>query len=94
MPFFGPFFQQIACGAENLTETGSLECFGRARKINLVDLKKCRQSFQNIFLKIRPPPLEKILDPPLAQTDRYISYGFLLNDASYANNQAYAMNFF
>ena len=44
---------------------GAKQCFGSARKINLVDLKKKgRQNFR-IFLKIRLPPLEKILDPPL-----------------------------
>ena len=30
----------------------------------MIDLKKGRQNFR-IFLKIPPPPLEKILDPPL-----------------------------
>ena len=37
---------------------------GRAQKINLVDLKKkARQNFRFFFEN--PPPLEKILDPPL-----------------------------
>ena len=44
---------------------GAKECFVRARKINLVDLKKkkVRQNFRIFFEN--PPPLEKILDPPL-----------------------------
>ena len=42
-----------------------LQCFGRARKINLVDLKKKRSTkFWNFFWK-SAPPLEKILDPSL-----------------------------
>ena len=64
--FFGLFFQNFACGAENLAKTGSFWCFGRARKINLVGLKKRSTKLSNFFLKIRPSPLlEKILDPPL-----------------------------
>ena len=63
--FFDLFFQKIACGAENLSKTESFYCFGRARKINLIDLKKKkgRQNFRKFFEN--PPPLEKILDPPL-----------------------------
>ena len=64
--FFDLFFQ-IACGAESLAKTGSFYCFGRARNVNLIDPKKKKKVvkiFEN-FLKIRPPPLEKILDPPL-----------------------------
>ena len=39
---------------------------GRARKINLVDLKKKKKVVKILgnFFK-NPPPLEKILDPPL-----------------------------
>ena len=49
--FFDLFFQKIACGAENLSKTGSFYCFGRARKINLIDLKKKKKSskFSKIF---------------------------------------------
>ena len=62
--FFDLFFLKIACGAENLAKTGSFYCFGRARKINLIDLKKkVVKIFENFFEN--PPPLEKILDPPL-----------------------------
>ena len=43
--FFGMFFQNFACGVENLTETGSFYWFSRAQKIQLVDLKKCQQYF-------------------------------------------------
>ena len=51
------FFQKFACGAENLAKIGAKQCFGRARKINLVDLKKKEKGRQNFgkFLKIRPP---------------------------------------
>ena len=52
--FFGLFFQNFACGAENLAKIGTKQCFGRAREINLVHLKK---KVDKIF--------EKILDPPL-----------------------------
>ena len=37
-------FQNLARGAENLTEPGSVYCFARSRKINLVDLKKVANS--------------------------------------------------
>ena len=48
-----------------MAKTRSFWCFGRARKINLIDLiKRGRQGFEVFFLKI-PPPLEKILDPHL-----------------------------
>ena len=57
------FFQKFACGAEILAKIGAKQCFGKARKINLVDLKKGL----NFVLKIRPP-FEKILDPPLLYT--------------------------
>ena len=57
------FFQKFACGAENMAKTGTIYCFRRARKINLVDLKKSRQNFWSFF-KI-PNPLQKILDQPL-----------------------------
>ena len=55
-------FQKFACGAENFTKIGAKKCFGRARKINLVDLKKrSSKFFEN---PPPPPPLKKILDPP------------------------------
>ena len=59
--------QNFACGAEILAKTESLQCFERARKINLIDLKKCRQNFRNLFEKLPPPSplLEKLLDSPL-----------------------------
>ena len=40
------------------------QCFGRARKISLVNLKRSRQNFRKFF-ENQSPPLEKILDPPL-----------------------------
>ena len=52
--FFFEFFQNFACGAGNVTETVSFQCFGRAQKINLVDQKKVDSMFIN-FLKNRPP---------------------------------------
>ena len=64
---FWLFFQKFACGAENFAKIGAKQCFGRARKIDLVDLKKKKRSskFWKIFRK-SAPPLEKILDPPLS----------------------------
>ena len=62
--FFGLFFQNSACGAEILGIIGTKHCFGRARKIYLVDLKKRSTKFSKIFWK---SPLEKILDPPLPE---------------------------
>ena len=62
--FFDLFFQNLACGAASLVKMGTKQCFGRARKINLVELKKGRQNFRNFF-ENPPLPLEKILDPPL-----------------------------
>ena len=47
------FFQNFACGAGNLAKARSFHCFGKARKINLVDLKKVDKNFEN-FLKIPP----------------------------------------
>ena len=47
--FFTLFFQKLACGAENLAKVGAKQCFGRARKINLVDLKKRSSKFWKIF---------------------------------------------
>ena len=54
--FFLLFFQKFACGAENFAKIGAKQCFGRARKINLVDLKKKVVKILENFLKIRPPP--------------------------------------
>ena len=54
--FFGLFFQNFACGAENLTKIGTKQRFGRARKINWVDLKKSSTKFSKIFRKSHTPP--------------------------------------
>ena len=54
---------------------GAKHCFGRARKINLVDLKKKVVKIFEFFLKIRPPPLEKILDPPLGEGNEFSNDG-------------------
>ena len=58
------FFQNFAC---LVTKTVSFKCFGRAQKINLVELKTRSSKFSIFCLKIRSP-LEKILDPPLHYT--------------------------
>ena len=39
------FFQKFACRAENSAKIGAKQCFRRAVKINLVDLKKGRQIY-------------------------------------------------
>ena len=54
---FWLFFQKFACGAENLAKVGAKQCFGRARKNNLVDLrkKKGRQNFGKFFENPSPP---------------------------------------
>ena len=56
---------------ENLAKIGKKQCFGRARKINLVDLKINRQIFGKFFENTPPPPLEKILDPPLGEGEGF-----------------------
>ena len=56
--FFGLFFQNFACGAKNLAKIGTKPCFGRARKIYLVDLKK-----------IPPPPPSPRENPRSAPDD-------------------------
>ena len=50
--FFGLFFQNFACGAENLAKTGTKLCLGRARKINSVDLKKRSTKLLKIRFKV------------------------------------------
>ena len=64
------FFQMsdFSYTSEIFTKTGSFHCFARARKTNLVDLKKRRPNFEK-FLKIRPRPFNKNLDPPLNQIE-------------------------
>ena len=48
--FFDCFFlQKFACGAENFAKVGAKQCFGRAQKINLVDLKKRPSKFSISF---------------------------------------------
>ena len=42
-------FQKFACGADNFAKIGAKQCLGRARKINLVDLKKKSSKFWKIF---------------------------------------------
>ena len=50
-------FQKFTCGAENFAKIGAKQCFGRASKINLVDLKKKgRQNFGKFFENPSPPP--------------------------------------
>ena len=47
--------QKFAYGAENFAKIGAKQCFGRARKINLVDLKKRSSKFSKFFWKSAPP---------------------------------------
>ena len=54
--FFGLFFQNSACGAKNLAKIETKPWFGRARKINFVDLKKRSSKFSKFFWKSAPPP--------------------------------------
>ena len=57
---FWLFFQKFACGAENFSKKGAKQWSGRARKVNLVNLKKKKVvKILEIFLKIRPPPSRK-----------------------------------
>ena len=49
---FSAYFSSFACGAEQLSKIESRKI--RARKINLVDLKKSKKF--NFFSKIHPPP--------------------------------------
>ena len=64
-PFFGLFFfQNYACAAENLVKTGTKQCSGRARKINLADLKKGRQKFRKFFENQPPSPRENSRSAP------------------------------
>ena len=66
--FLSRFFKKclktafLTCFFKNLAKTGTFYCFRRARKTNLVDLKK---KVVKIIENPPPPPLEKILDPPL-----------------------------
>ena len=52
--FFGLFFNILSAAQKIGEKTGSF-LFGRARKINLVDLKKKFDKIFEVFLKIRPP---------------------------------------
>ena len=47
------FFQNFAYGGVIWAKTGSLWCFGRARKLNMVDLTQVDQILE-FFLKVRP----------------------------------------
>ena len=59
------FFQNLACGAENLDKTGTKQCLGSARNINLVDLKKRSTKFSNFFFVNVPlPPRENPRSAP------------------------------
>ena len=67
---FQPFFQNFACRAVDLARAGSLECFGRARKINFVEQnKKTIDNIFEIFLKSASPH-ENFLNPPLSIKDK------------------------
>ena len=68
------FFQNVACGAENLDTTGTKQCLGSARKINLKvdnlkvdnsELKKRSTKFSNFFLvNVRLPTRENPRSAP------------------------------
>ena len=64
-PFLACFFKILPAAQTIWPKLGQKPCFGRARKINLVDLKKNVKIFKK-FLK--SAALEKILDPPLKTT--------------------------
>ena len=49
-------FSKIWLRRKNFAKIGAKQCFERARKINLVDLKKKIVKIFECFLKIRPPP--------------------------------------
>ena len=73
------FFQNFGCGAKNLVQIGSFYCSGGAQKRNLVDLKK--KGRQMLSKKLEnppriPPPLEKIVDPPLGSRPTMICTGW------------------
>ena len=57
-------------------------------KVNLVDLKKKkgRQNFGKFFENPPPPPLEKILDPPLAQIVVFSLYSRGRGGGGFSNN--------
>ena len=67
--------------AENLAKIGAKQCFGRARKINLIDLKKkVVKIFEIFFLKSQPTP-PPLLDPPLITSRFKMQLHKCLNDS-------------
>ena len=64
----------MGSGAENLAKVGAKQCFGRARKINLVDLKKKVVKILENFLKIRPPPPR---ENPRSAPEYFLDYTIL-----------------
>ena len=83
--YFGLFFPNFACRAENLAQIGIKQCFGKSSENQFGrPKKKGRQNFQK-FLKIRPPPLEKILDPPLLSVVNPKTASRLRQDRNKAN---------
>ena len=62
---FWPVFSKFCLRLKTFDQKRSFWCFGRARKIKLIDLKKSSTRFSKFFWKSAPPHLEKILDPPL-----------------------------
>ena len=53
--FFGKLFHNFDCGAENVAETRSFQFYDRARKINLIDLKKVRLKLEWFLSRINSP---------------------------------------
>ena len=54
--FFGLFFQNFACGAENSAKTGSFKFFCESPENQLDPTKKKVDKIFEVVLKICPPP--------------------------------------
>ena len=63
---FWLFFFKFACGAESFAKIGAKKCFERARKINLVDLKKKVVKIFDFFWKSVPAPRENPRSAPVS----------------------------
>ena len=78
-PFLAYFFQKFACGAENLATIGTKQRFGRARKINLVDLKKTVDKIVPKFFENPPPPPP----PPRENPSSFFYFFFQLENTKF-----------
>ena len=77
--FFDCFFEKLPAAQQNFAKIRVKQCFGRARKIYLFDLKKKVVKILEIFLKIYPPP-----PPPPSRKAFIHDYLFLHHDLSVA----------